>query len=589
MRIATLLCVLLSLSVVSAKEDGTPSQSQDQPKIPTTLAEAHAELERMLPSKELAEIDAMASEDDMSLYHMGLGMGIRNSWGLWAGGPLAKHMQELGFTHPDDMSGVILETFWCKRHGKDFRLKERAAGYREFAETQQNAEKEQEDRNRKAYEAMRNMMMGLRFEKRDVPAVPLPARGSGLNVRSLSRLRDGVFITAYCQGSVPSDSYVPTDGYYTDPTTGEYCMRPDMDDRVARGFCFDQESKGLRKMKPGEDVHTQGWYFDWADRKTYWIRLAEIDHVCSAVVAGDRAWFAGMGNSRAVLVGVGDRDRVILSLPQEDEIPDLGVDGQSLLAVYSKSIFVLADGKWTLVHSGDILLPHSGLPAQRHGNMVFLRDEGRGERCKRLWWLTFGEQPHLSVLERDTGLVGDIVWRSAIIPDMEMHLSTGPSGWDEVSSYCVTTNGDLWACVAGGTSLLRRAKDGHYSIAIMNGSVQFTEDSSRPGKDDPDLSVSAITPLPDDTLLLVGRSGLYRLRDNELVQELAFTAQQDRGPLPINARGPRLSPNTILAIDEQSYFIGSQHWEGICLLRKSESGQWSFEPLDEKRNDPIMW
>ncbi len=46
MHIITLLCVLLSLSVVSAQEDGTQSQSQNQPKIPTTLAEAHAELER---------------------------------------------------------------------------------------------------------------------------------------------------------------------------------------------------------------------------------------------------------------------------------------------------------------------------------------------------------------------------------------------------------------------------------------------------------------------------------------------------------------------------------------------------------------
>jgi hypothetical protein len=299
-----------------------------------------------------------------------------------------------------------------------------------------------------------------------------------------------------------------------------------------------------------------------------------------------------MGNGKAVLVGIGDRDRVILSLPQEDEIPDLGVDGQCLLAAYSKSIFSLADGKWTLVYSGDILLPHSGLPAQQHGNMVFLRDEGRGERCKRLWWLTFGEHPHLSVLERDTGLVGDIVWRSPTMPDVETHLSTGPSGWDEVSSYCVTKSGDLWVCVGGEymrKSLLRRSKDGHYSIAIMNGSVQFTEDPFQPGKDDQDLSVSTVTTLSDDTLLLVGRSGLYRLKDNELVQELAFTAQKDRAPLPINARGPRLNPNTILAIDERSYLIGSQHWEGICLLHKDENGQWSFEPLDEKRGDAVMW
>jgi hypothetical protein len=94
--------------------------------IPTTLDEAHLQLERELPKEELAKIDAMKSEDQMIEYHMGLGMGLRNTWGLWKGGPLAKHMNALGFFHPDDMSGVILETFWCKRHGKDFRLKERA-------------------------------------------------------------------------------------------------------------------------------------------------------------------------------------------------------------------------------------------------------------------------------------------------------------------------------------------------------------------------------------------------------------------------------------------------------------------------------
>jgi hypothetical protein len=58
-----------------------------------------------------------------------------------------------------------------------------------------------------------------------------------------------------------------------------------------------------------------------------------------------------------------------------------------------------------LVHSGDILLPRSCLPPQRHGNMVFFRDEGREETGKRLWWLTLGERPHLSVLACDTGVV----------------------------------------------------------------------------------------------------------------------------------------------------------------------------------------
>lgn len=106
-----------------------PAKNKEETPPPKTLEEAHQQLEKLLPKEELAKIDAMKSEDEMIEYHMGLGMGMRNSWGLWGGGPLAQHLNGLGFHHPDDMSGVILETFWCKRHQKDFRLKERAAYY----------------------------------------------------------------------------------------------------------------------------------------------------------------------------------------------------------------------------------------------------------------------------------------------------------------------------------------------------------------------------------------------------------------------------------------------------------------------------
>ena len=181
MRVVSLVFVCLSFSLVSAQDERMKNQPQEQPKIPAafeaypvlkrmrsnippTLAEAHAELERMLSPQLLAEIDAMPSEGDMIQYHMSLGLTIRNGWGLWADSPLAKHMQELGFTDPDAMSGVILGTFWCKRHGQDFRLQERTPAYWEAIEAAQKAqkEKEQEDRAQKAKVALRNMMaMGL--------------------------------------------------------------------------------------------------------------------------------------------------------------------------------------------------------------------------------------------------------------------------------------------------------------------------------------------------------------------------------------------------------------------------------------------
>jgi len=136
MRILLLITILMCVTVSFAddkRNDAKPADSKpsttEKEVIPTTLEEAHLQLERQFPKEELAKIDAMKSEDEMIQYHSGLGMGMRNGWGLWTGSPLAQHMRKLGFTHPDDMSGVILETFWCKRHGKDFRLKERAVFY----------------------------------------------------------------------------------------------------------------------------------------------------------------------------------------------------------------------------------------------------------------------------------------------------------------------------------------------------------------------------------------------------------------------------------------------------------------------------
>jgi hypothetical protein len=585
MRIVSILLVLMSFSLVSAQEGGTtnpPEQQKprtlpeerlaliraeterlkkEQENAPTTLAEAHARLEQTLSPETLAKIDAMPSEDGMIQYHFSLGLNIRNGWGLWARGPLAEHMKERGFIHPDDMSGVILDTFWCKRHGKDFRLEERAAEYKKYWD----GVKEKKNRVQEAQQAMRNKMIELRFEKRDVPTVTLPI-ASGMNVRFMCPFRGGVLLIGYCQGSISSSFYCTTEGYDVDPVDGELRLKPEYDDGVARGFCTDPADRKFRKMKPGEDFYTQGWYFDSADDKIHWIRLPELNEIYATVVVGRRAWFAGESDGKAILVGIGDEDRITVPLPEAGEIPDLGFDGQSLLAVYSKKIYRLADRTWMLAHSGDLLLPRSGLPPQRHGNRVFLRDEGSGESRKRLWWLTMGEPLHLSVINRDVDKAG-----------------FDGSAWHESYSYCVTSSGDLWAC-GGGSNLLRRAQDGSYSFAIIDESIRLAGDPPRSEEANQGLRVSGVTALLDDTLLLVGETGLYRLKGSELTQELAF-APQDRDGKAVGRYN--WTPNNVVALDDGSYVISTASWRGVHLLRKGDDGQWSAQSPD--RGDPIVW
>ncbi|MBM3249319.1 MAG: hypothetical protein FJZ09_00525 [Candidatus Omnitrophica bacterium] len=40
----------------------------------------------------------------------------------------------MGISHPDDMSGIILDTFWCHLNGKPLKVEERVKDYQEYWE-----------------------------------------------------------------------------------------------------------------------------------------------------------------------------------------------------------------------------------------------------------------------------------------------------------------------------------------------------------------------------------------------------------------------------------------------------------------------
>ncbi len=99
--------------------------------IPKDIDDAHRELEKMLPEEVIAKMRKNAHED-MALYHFGLGMWMRNNWGLWKGSRLSKYFNELGVHHPDDMSGIILDTFWCYLNDEPQNLQKRISEIQEY-------------------------------------------------------------------------------------------------------------------------------------------------------------------------------------------------------------------------------------------------------------------------------------------------------------------------------------------------------------------------------------------------------------------------------------------------------------------------
>jgi len=99
--------------------------------IPKNLEDAHRELEKILKPADIKKMKD-GTEKDMSSYHHGLGTWIRNNWKLWKGDRLSKYFNDIGIQHPDDISGIILDTFWCKLNNKPFRLQERIQFYQEY-------------------------------------------------------------------------------------------------------------------------------------------------------------------------------------------------------------------------------------------------------------------------------------------------------------------------------------------------------------------------------------------------------------------------------------------------------------------------
>ena len=56
--------------------------------------------------------------------HHSVGLWIRNEWGLWKGSPLKDYFIQLGVTHPDDMSGIIIRCLHRHLNNKPLNLEE---------------------------------------------------------------------------------------------------------------------------------------------------------------------------------------------------------------------------------------------------------------------------------------------------------------------------------------------------------------------------------------------------------------------------------------------------------------------------------
>lgn len=100
--------------------------------IPVDLEDSFVQLDQLLSPEDIDTLKSKQSEDDLYVYHFGLGLWMRNNWGLWRGSRLNKYFNELGIFHPDDISGIILDSYWRRLNNLPIKLEEQIKYYQDY-------------------------------------------------------------------------------------------------------------------------------------------------------------------------------------------------------------------------------------------------------------------------------------------------------------------------------------------------------------------------------------------------------------------------------------------------------------------------
>lgn len=111
----------------------------DADHVPETLEECFVQLKDFLDEDPDGGAEFMGTDDQNEdvtyMYHHGLGRWIRNNWGLWKQeGPLYDWLVQLGLHHADDMSCVLLKSFWRHLHDKPLDIEGQVKYYQDYWE-----------------------------------------------------------------------------------------------------------------------------------------------------------------------------------------------------------------------------------------------------------------------------------------------------------------------------------------------------------------------------------------------------------------------------------------------------------------------
>ena len=136
MRTLLLLKLLLISTFISACGQPQTSKNAKYPmdtvSVPKDLSECFVQLNKLLSDSLKVKAKALNEKEFTARMHLSLGTWMRNNWGLWQGSRLSRYFNKKGIYHPEDMSGVILTSYYRHLNGRDIDFNEQVIYYQNY-------------------------------------------------------------------------------------------------------------------------------------------------------------------------------------------------------------------------------------------------------------------------------------------------------------------------------------------------------------------------------------------------------------------------------------------------------------------------
>ncbi len=120
--------------------------------IPNTLDQAYEALDRLLSARDRRAFMSRPEKEAVALAHMGLGLFIRNTWFRSGKSALPGVLYDFGARSLDDMSSMVLTSYWRHLNGKPIEIEKQGACYRRWSEEAERLESEAKAKAESSYQ-----------------------------------------------------------------------------------------------------------------------------------------------------------------------------------------------------------------------------------------------------------------------------------------------------------------------------------------------------------------------------------------------------------------------------------------------------